>query len=60
MLSKPDDWVFQPSVMGRELHIERKTMSQYLNRLLKMELVEKHPKYKWQVSYDLVEKLTVS
>ena len=60
MLSRPNDWVFQPSAMGAELNIKRETMYQYLNRLKTMKLIEKDTKYKWKISDDFIQNLTHS
>lgn len=51
MLSKPDDWIFQPSVIAREMDYERsRTVSKYLNDMSDLGMIERDKKTKWKIS----------
>lgn len=51
MISKPNDWIFQPSAIGKELNVDSRLISRRLNRMKHLGLIEKVEKFKWKVVY---------
>lgn len=49
MISKPANWIFQPSAIANELHKNTDTISRYLTEMRTLGLIKNDNKFKWKV-----------